>query len=67
MSHAGAGMRGLLTADACHFAGSVLDSACSSVYEELTAHSTNLSSAADQYHQTDEELGRRLRKIADDR
>jgi hypothetical protein len=64
MTHAGSGMSGLLTEGACQFAGTIFDTAATAVHEELTAHSANLSSAADHYHRTDEELGRRLRKIA---
>lgn len=64
MTNAGTGMSGLLTEGACQFAGTIFDTATAAVHEELTAHSTNLSSAADRYHRTDEELGRRLRKIA---
>jgi len=64
MVDAGSGMRGLLVEGACQFAGTMFDAAASAVYEELTAHSRRLSSAADRYHQTDGELGRRLSKIA---
>lgn len=61
---AGTGMSGLLTEGACQFASTMFDTATTAVHEELSAHSTNLSSAADQYHRTDEDLGRRLSKIA---
>ena len=64
MASAATGMSGLLSEGACQFAGATFDTAAGAVHEELTAHSTNLSAAADRYHQIDEELGRRLRKIA---
>jgi Excreted virulence factor EspC, type VII ESX diderm len=64
MASAGASMPGLLSEEACRFAGSMFDTAASAVQDELTAHSTNLSAAADRYHRTDEEFGRRLRKVA---
>jgi hypothetical protein len=57
-------MAGLLVEGACHFAGAMFDTAASAVHDELMAHSTRLSSAAERYHQTDGELGRRLSKIA---
>ena len=63
MASAGAGMSGLLTATACQFAGTMFDTAASTVHGELKAHSTNLSAAADQYNQVDEEFARRLRKL----
>jgi hypothetical protein len=66
MAAAGAGMSGLLTEGACQFATTMFDTASTAVQDELAAHSTNLSSAADQYHRTDEALGRRLRKIANE-
>jgi hypothetical protein len=64
MTSAGAGVSGLLSEGACQFAGSIVESALGVVHEELTTHSTNLSTAADHYHRTDEEFGRRLRKFA---
>ncbi|GAB7069807.1 type VII secretion target [Mycolicibacterium hodleri] len=64
MADAGTGMAGLLVEGACRFAATMFDTAASAVYEELTAHSTNLSAAADRYHHTDGDLGRRLSKIA---
>jgi hypothetical protein len=64
MATGGAGMPGLLSGAACQFAGSILDTAASAIHGELTDHSTKLSAAADHYHRTDEELGRRLRKFA---
>ena len=64
MASAGTGMSGLLSEGACQFAGTMFDTAAGAAHEELTAHSTNLSAAADQYHRADEELGRRLRQIA---
>lgn len=63
MTGAGTGMSGLLSEGACQFAGSIVDAALSGVHEELTTHSTNLSTAADHYHRMDEELGRRLQKF----
>lgn len=64
MTNAGSGMSGLLTEGACQFAGTIFDTAATAVHDELTAHSANLASAADQYHRTDQEFGDRLRKIA---
>jgi hypothetical protein len=64
MASASAAMPGLLSEAACQFAGTMFDTAASSVDEELKAHSTNLSAAADHYHRVDEELGRRLRDLA---
>jgi hypothetical protein len=64
MASAGTAMSGLLSEAACQFAGSMFDTATSAVHDELTAHSTNLSAAAEQYHRTDEEFARRLRKLA---
>jgi hypothetical protein len=64
MTNAGSGMSGLLTEGACQFAGTIFDTAATAVHDELTAHSANLASAADQYHRTDREFGDRLRKIA---
>lgn len=64
MASAVAGMSGLLSEAACHFAGTMFTTAATAVHDELTAHSTNLSAAADQYHRTDEEFGGRLRKLA---
>lgn len=64
MASAGTGMSGLLSAGACRFAGSVFDSAAKAVHEELTAHSANLTAAADRYHRTDEEFSRRLCTLA---
>src|SRR5690242_7024973 len=64
LASAATGLSGLLSAGACQFAGSIVDAALSAVHEELTTHSTNLSIAADHYHRTDEEFGRRLGKFA---
>lgn len=66
MAGAGNGMPGLHTEGACQFASTEFDTATTTVHDELTSHSINLTSAADQYHHTDEELGRRLRTIAND-
>lgn len=65
VTNAGVGMPELLTEGACQFASTVFDTAAAAVHDELTAHSKNLSSAADQYRQTDEHFGRRLRGIAE--
>jgi hypothetical protein len=64
MASASTGVSGLLSEVACQFAGTTFDTAADTVNDELTAHSTNLSAAADQYHRTDEEFARRLRKLA---
>lgn len=64
MTSAGAGVSGLLSAGACQFASSIVDTALGAVHEELTKHSTGLSTAADHYSRLDTELGRRLRKFA---
>lgn len=63
MTTAGSGMSGLLSEGACQFAGAAFDTAAGAVHEELTAHSTKLSAAADLYHRTDEDFGRRLREF----
>jgi hypothetical protein len=63
MASAAAGMSGLLSEAACHFAGTAFTTAATAVHDELTAHSANLSAAADHYHRTDEEFGSRLRKL----
>lgn len=64
MTSAGSGVAGLLSEGACQFASSIVDTALGAVHEELTKHSTNLSTAADHYSRLDEELGRRLRRFA---
>ena len=64
MSAAGGRMSGLLSETACQFAATVFDAAAGTVHEELTAHSTNLSAAADRYHQADEKYAHRLRALA---
>ena len=64
MTGAGEGVSGLLSEGACQLAGSIVDTAVGNVHEELTTHASNLSTAADHYHRTDEELGRRLRRFA---
>ena len=66
VTNAATAMSGLNTADACHVVGTEFDAAAKTVHEELTAHSQNLAVAADQYHRTDDELGRRLKKIANE-
>jgi hypothetical protein len=63
MASAGAGMSGLLSGGACQFAGTAFDTAAGAVHDELAAHSTKLSAAADRYHRTDEDFGRRLRNL----
>jgi hypothetical protein len=64
MASGGADIAGLLSEEACQFAGTLLDTAASTVHEALTDHSTKLETAADHYHRMDEEFGRRLRKFA---
>jgi hypothetical protein len=63
MAGAAAGVAGLLSESACQFAATTFDTAASAVHEELTAHSAGLAAAAQKYHETDEDLGRRLRKF----
>lgn len=63
MASAGAGMSGLLSEGACEFAGVAFDTAAGKVHDELTAHSAKLTAAADRYHRTDEDFGRRLREL----
>ena len=60
MTAAGAGLSGLQSAQACQFAGTQFDSAATAIGDELTTHSANLSTAAAEYQQTDEQLARRL-------
>jgi hypothetical protein len=62
-SMARSGMSGLLTEGACQFAGTIFDTAASAVRDELTAHSINLSTAADRYQRMDKDLGRSLRTL----
>ena len=57
MASAGAGMSGLLSEGACQFAGAAFDTAAGKVHAELSA-------AADLYQRTDEDFGRRLRKLS---
>lgn len=64
LTTAGSGVSGLVSETACRFAASVLDAATTAVHDELTAHTRNLSAAADQYHRVDAELGGRLRTFA---
>ena len=64
VSTAGGRMAGLRSETACHFAGTVFDAAAGTVHDELTAHSINLSAAAERYHQADEKYARRLRSLA---
>lgn len=59
-----AGLSGLLSEAACQLAGTVLDSAASSVHDALTDHSTKLIAAAEHYQRMDEEFGRRMRAFA---
>jgi hypothetical protein len=63
MAGARSGMSGLLSEGACQLAGTIFDAAASAVRDELTAHSINLSTAADQYQRMDEDVGRRLRTL----
>jgi hypothetical protein len=65
MAHAGAGMAGLMSGDACHALGSIVEEAVSGVHEQLSTHATNLSTAADHYHRMDEQLGERLRRFVE--
>lgn len=58
-------MPGLLCGAACQFAGTVFDDVAHKVSGELSAHSNRLSSAADSYYRADDELGRRLRRLAE--
>lgn len=59
------GMPGLLSGAACQFAGAIFDAAAGRVRDELSTHSGKLSTAADHYHRADDELGRRLRRLAE--
>jgi hypothetical protein len=54
MASAGSSMSGLLSETACQFAGTMFDTSARTVHDELTAPSTNLAAAADQYSQVDE-------------
>ena len=64
MANAGTGMSGLLVEQACQLAATMFDAAAAAVHDALAAHATNLSAAADRYHRTDGDLGRRLGTIA---
>jgi hypothetical protein len=62
----GAGaMPGLESGAACQYASTVLDAAAAQMSAELAAHAKNLISAAERYAKVDEDLGRRLRSIAE--
>ena len=65
MTDAALSMDGLSSGAACEFAGAVFDSVARTVGEQLTDHSTKLAAAADLYHRADEELGSRLRHLAE--
>jgi hypothetical protein len=65
MSRAATGMTGLLSGAACHFVGAAFDDVAATISEELNGHSSHLVRAADAYHQADEELGRRLKRLAE--
>jgi hypothetical protein len=58
-------MSGLLSETACQFAGTMFDTAASTVHEQLTDHSTKLSAAADYYQRADEEFARRLKTFTE--
>lgn len=58
-------MSGLASGEACQFAATVLDGAAKALSADLTSHAERLSSAADRYRQVDNELGQRLRRIAE--
>jgi Excreted virulence factor EspC, type VII ESX diderm len=67
MATAGAGMAGLQSEAACRLAANLFDTAAGVVSQELTTHAKNLTTAAEHYQRADEELGRRLRQIAEGR
>lgn len=58
-------MAGLDSGAACQAVGAVLDEVAREIGAALTAHSDRLSSAAERYRAADDELARRLRRIAD--
>ena len=58
-------MPGLQSGAACQFASTVLDGAAAAVRADLSAHAANLISAADSYLRADDELGRRMRSLAE--
>ena len=64
MANAGTGMSGLLVEQACQLAATMFDAAAAAVHDALAAHATNLSAAADGFHHTDGDPGRRLGTIA---
>jgi hypothetical protein len=64
MSRAATGMAGLLSGAACQFVGAAFDDAAATISEELNSHSSHLARAADAYHRADEELCRRLKRLA---
>lgn len=65
LATAGGGVSGLTSEAACRFAGSLFDNASTAVHDELTAHTSNLSAAADQYLRMDEGLGSGLRMFVE--
>lgn len=63
MTSAADGVSGLESAAMCQLAGELFRTATAAAHEELAAHSGKLSTAADLYQRTDEELGDRLRRF----
>lgn len=58
-------MPGLFSGEACRAVAALLDGAATAAGADLTEHAQRLSRAADNYHQTDSEAGRRLGRIVE--
>ena len=57
-------MSGLQSAAACQLAATALDSFNQTLVEDVSSHAGRLGIAAEHYQHTDEEFGRRLRRLA---
>lgn len=64
LAAAAGGVSNLLSGAAIEFAASAIDKASATINEELTSHARKLTAAADTYRRVDENLGRRLDRIA---
>jgi hypothetical protein len=65
LASAGADLGGLMSEDACHLLGAAVENAVTGVHDDLSTHSTSLSTAADHYYRTDQGLGRRLQRFTE--
>jgi hypothetical protein len=58
-------MSGLQSGAACQFVATIFDDVSDKMSDELAAHAEKLSAAAEAYRRADEDLGRRLRHLAE--